>query len=183
MNRAAPPSTLDGPGTAMFRLTPSGSTFGERVLRSMGLILLLAGISYLYWNNYERSMQRIGMRQAVMDRTGQLSAERMEEVWEFSNRMRERFGITVEVRIAQRELLAPDQGPRTLYIGLVPSERRSMIVFPPLVERALGREFITYLREEHFRMYWDSEQGWQEGLRQAMILIWDQLRQMERADG
>jgi hypothetical protein len=165
------------------RLGPKGSTSSERVLRFLLFVMLLAGISFLFWNNYERSIRRISTNQAVLDRTGQLSPERRDEVVKFSNRMREHYGIVVEVRIAQRELLAPQADAKTLFIGIVPAERQAVFLLPPLMERALDPGFVSYLKQDHFRAYWNQENGWQEGLHQAMTLLWDQMRRLERANG
>jgi hypothetical protein len=169
--------------TLFRRLGPQGTTFTERLLRSMGFVLLIAGIGYLFWTNYERNLQRIGLQEAVHDRTGELSSEVRKEVWTFSRSMREHFGITVEVRIAQRELLAPESDGKTLFFGIVPSERRAVILFPPLMERSLDPGFVVYLKQDHFRPYWERENGWQEGLQDATALLWEQMRRMERADG
>jgi hypothetical protein len=165
------------------RLGPRGSTFSERVLRTMLFVLLIFGISYLFWHNHERRLDRVTHGQAVLDRTGELAPERLREAREFSRRMRDHFGITVEVRIAQRELLAPPPDGKTLFIGLVPSRREAVILLPPLVERALDQDFVAHLVEEHFEPYWDVEGGWQEGLQQAMALLWEQMRGLERSDG
>ena len=165
------------------RLRPQGTTSSERVLRSMIFVLLLFGIGYLFWHNYDRSMQRVTARHAVVDRTGQLAPELSKEVVEFSRRMRERFGIAVEVRIARQELLAPEGDAKTLYIGIVPSRQLAVVMLPPLMERALEPTFVAYLMNDHFGRYWAEENGWQSGLQEAMVLVWDRMRKLEQADG
>ncbi|RQD56956.1 MAG: hypothetical protein D5R98_09240, partial [Desulfonatronovibrio sp. MSAO_Bac4] len=61
-------------------------------LRMLMLIILFVGVGYLFWKNYERSMDTIQTRHLVQDETQSLDKETVQEIVAFSSSLQQRFG-------------------------------------------------------------------------------------------
>jgi hypothetical protein len=153
---------------------PKGRSGGETFLRFMLLILVFVGAGWLYVKHFDNTIETIKARSSVYDETGRLTEEQTAVFREFARMMRDEFGLEVIVRAVDGPVEIPQLDSRTLFFGLNTAEDEVTIEFPPLVARALDKDFTQYLREEHFPPYF--EQGnWPKGLAEAMRLLWDKL--------
>lgn len=50
------------------------------------------------------------------------------------------------------------------------------------LHQVLGEEFSAYLKTEYFIPYFQA-QNWAQGLRTAMVLLWNRLESLEAAPG
>jgi hypothetical protein len=146
----------------------------EGLLRSLGVIFVFLGVIWLFWKHNERTLDMLESQQVVQDRVDALSDKQRKSVRDLARAMESRFGLELRLVIAAEKMRIPVAGTRTIFIGIVPRAEQVVVVLPPLVERALGREFAEHLRHEHFRPYWD-DQDWQKGLGEALAMIWEGL--------
>ncbi|TVM16174.1 TPM domain-containing protein [Oceanidesulfovibrio indonesiensis] len=156
-----------------------GSTFGEQFLRFMLLIAVFAGCGWLFWINSQATMEKLKARSDVWDRTDTLNKGQTKALSRFSKMFEEELGITVKMQIADQALDMPDLDTKTLFIGLDLAEDKAVIVFPPLVEKALGDSFRRRLENEHFPPYFKSG-DWPQGLVLALAEIWDALMEPDK---
>ncbi|GAB6057718.1 TPM domain-containing protein [Desulfonatronum parangueonense] len=146
----------------------------EGLLRTLGVIFVFMGVIWLFWKHNQRTIEMLDTRQVVMDQAGALTEEQKNSVVELSRALRVSFGLELRLLIATDALSMPVLDARTIYIALNPEQEQVVVVLPPIVERALGHGFTTYLRHEHFIPYWESG-NWQRGLGDALGMIWDSL--------
>jgi hypothetical protein len=153
---------------------PKGRSGGETFLRFMLLILVFAVAGYLYVKHFDRTIETIQSRSSVYDETGRLSDEQLAVFRDFSRLMRDEFGLEVVVRAKKGPVEVPELDSRTLFFGVNTADERVTIEFPPLVARALDKDFIRHLREEHFEPYFERG-NWPKGLAEAMRMLWERL--------
>lgn len=153
---------------------PKGRSGGESFLRYMLLLLVFVGAGYLFVAHFNNTIETIKSRQSVYDETGRLTGEQQSVFREFGRMMNDEFGLEVLIRVKDGPVDTPVLDSKTLFFGVDTVEQKVTIEFPPLVARALDREFIRYLREEHFPPYFQRG-NWPKGLAEAMRMIWDNL--------
>ncbi len=150
-------------------------------LRILLMLILFVGVGYLFWKNYERSMDMIQTRHIVKDETQSLDQDVLDSIASFSSNLRQRFGIGVQVKIFQGFIVPPAKDSRTVFIALSPQYRESRVIFPPLLDRALPDDFLDYMHNEHFEKYWDNE-GWHKGLMDALNMFGQEMMKIERGE-
>lgn len=152
---------------------------GERFLRVILLMAVFAVAGWLFWKSSERTMEKIQARDASFDLTGTLSPEHKEQVIRYKRALKEKFGLDLEIIIADREIAPPDPDPKTIFLGVNPNRGRAVAVFPPLVDRALDPNFKHYLAEKHFLICKQAGR-WPDCLDEALILIYEQIEELNR---
>ena len=162
---------------ALIKLSNQGSG-GERLIRSVALLAIFGLVAWAFWINNERTIDRLNKTGSVWDETGTLTEQDKEFLYSFGKGLKDRFGMRLKVQIRKRDLEVPSLDGRTMFIGLVPSKRMSVVVFPVIMERALGRDFAQAMDRSHFQQYWTG-QGWVIGLKEAAVRIWERLAEME----
>lgn len=150
-------------------------------LRILLMLILFVGVGYLFWTNFERSMDMVLTRHVVNDETNTLDQDTINEISSFSSSLQERFGIGMEVRIFKRFVVPPSGDSRTIFIGISPEQREDIIIFPALLKRALPEQFVDYVANEHFDRYWENK-NWQQGLMDFLNLLSQEIMQIERGD-
>lgn len=150
-------------------------------LRILLMLVLFVAVGYMFWVNYERSMETIHTRHMVSDQTQAMDPEVQQKIASFSRNLQQRFGIGVQVRIFSDTIVIPPQDSRTVFIGLSPRHKEDVIVFTPILERALPREYIDYMHNEHFFSYWEDG-NWEKGLLKALNLLGEEIMKIERGD-
>ncbi len=151
------------------------------VVRMLLMIGLFMAVGYLFWTNYEQSMDTIQTRHVLRDETDTLNEDMREKIVSFSRNLRERFGMGVQVRIFEDVVMAPPADPKIIYIGLSPRHMESAVVFPPLLRAALPDDFVDYISSEHFENSWEN-QAWVESLVQALNLIGREMMKIEQQE-
>ncbi len=150
-------------------------------LRMLMLIILFVGVGYLFWKNYERSMDTIQTRHLVQDETQSLDKETVQEIVAFSSSLQQRFGMSLQVKIFEGFVITPREDSKIIFIGLSPRYKESSIKFPPLMRRALPEEFLTHITQEHFDEFWENG-NWQQGIVQALNKIGEELIKIEKGE-
>lgn len=153
-----------------------GGTPGEQLLRFVGLIAIFVGAGWLFWINSESNLEKIQARGAVDDRLHMLSKEQRQALIDISRIYKDDFGLVLKVRIGPVDDMSVDNRTKTLLVALDPGAREADFFFPPLVERALGAEFLNTLRTRYFPAYFVEENAWFPGLIDALEAIWRQLK-------
>ncbi|WP_028574375.1 hypothetical protein [Desulfonatronovibrio hydrogenovorans] len=150
-------------------------------IRILLMLVLFVGVGYLFWKNYERSMETIQSRHIVNDETETLDSDLQKEIVSFSGNLQRRFGIGVQVRIFRGFIVSPGDDSRMIFIGLSPAHQESTILFPPILKRALPQEVVHHLQVEHFEAYWEDG-DWQQGLIEALNTIGQEMMKIERGE-
>ncbi|WP_243544736.1 hypothetical protein [Pseudodesulfovibrio tunisiensis] len=155
-----------------------GETPKEKIVRSLLLLLVFAAVVWAFTENNKRVIQRLNRDSAVMDQTGMMTDEDKDFVRSFIRTVRDEFGIVARVQVFAGPVESPEVDAKTLYIGLSPAEGQAVVVFPPLVRRAVGEAFVESLTTEHFLPSFDRD-DWIRELQIVLTLIFTQLTDIE----
>ncbi|MFP4107742.1 MAG: TPM domain-containing protein [Desulfonatronovibrio sp.] len=150
-------------------------------MRILLMLILFVGVGYLFWNNFERSMDTVLIRHMVNDETDTLDQDAINEISTFSSNLQKKFGMGIEVRIFKNFAVPPSGDSRTIFIGLSPEQKEDIIVFPALLKRALPDEFVDYVVNDHFDQYWEDN-NWQQGLMDFLNLLGQEIIKIERSE-
>ncbi len=160
-----------------------GSSPGEVFLRFMLLLAVFAACGWLFWMNSKQAMERLTAAGAVVDDTGVLTEDQRRALARFARMFDEELGLELKLRIAEGPVAIPDLEAKTLFFGLDLAAGEALVVFPPLVEKALGDAFRRRLEREFLPPY--LEEGvhgeWPKGLVLAIAAVWDALLGVESA--
>ncbi len=154
----------------------------EGLLRALGMIFVFMGVIWLFWKHNQRTIEMLDSHQVVVDRDDMLTDAQKQSVRDLSRALKSSFGLDLRLVVSADGLTRPPLDTKTIHIGLDPEGETFQVVLPPIVERALGRGFTAYLRDDHFAPYWASG-NWQRGLGEALSLIWDALSNPEDEHG
>ncbi len=161
------PSLVTGPGFS------ARSSAGILVI-----ILLLSGMGYLYWKSSQRFTDSVLSRYLVMDETGTLTDVQKKDISSFSSDMLARHGFGLMLRVFEDHAAVPDPDTRMIFMGLSPDHEQVIIVWPPVLKRAITPEVIHYLEQEHFLQYWEDD--WPAGVVAAMDRLLEELNKIEQ---
>lgn len=154
-----------------------GKTPLERVIRILAMFLVLAVVGWAFWKNNQNMLERLYVDKPLWDETGTMEPQLRSYTKDFARTMREGFGIDTRIRIRKRTTDRPEPVENQLFLGIAPS-KHTVVFVPPLdwnPEKAT--ELRAYLEEKHFERHWDA--NWQDGLKSALVLIWNQQRDRE----
>ena len=147
----------------------------SQLARKLGLVLVFMAVAALFWITYERGFERMrGNGVQRRDMTDTLSAAHLDHVESFARSLKRDFGLEFHLLVTEKGLDLPRLDARTLFIGLDPSRKRSVVVLPPLLRRSIDPSAVGYLEQEHFQRSW-TEHKWPLALEQALDLIRQQL--------
>ena len=156
---------------------PSDSS-AKQLLRFFGLIAVFVVVGILFWHYYDRSLDQIMVRQSIWDQTKTLSKQEKEFIQEFAQAMRSRYGLGFKLKITREPVYVPKLDAKTLFIGLSPANKESVIILPPLLKNSLPDDFVSYLQNKHFSNYW-GQNRWPNGLQTALRMIWEELANLQ----
>lgn len=154
----------------------------ERLVRSLLMVLLVAGVGYAFWWNNENLLQKIESRNDFYDATGAITPEDKRFIKQFMNSLKKEYGIESRIRIAGGPMKLPELNSKTLFIGLNPEGGEAVVVFPPLLRGAVGPELAGQLEQGYFAQSL-SDGTWPEKLRLALVMIWSRLTELEGTGG
>ena len=107
--------------------------------------LLLVGVFCLcgvaFWMHFERRFAAIEAQVALMDEPEMLSQDDRRRLLDQRDLFRKAFGINVRVQVCKTTVLIPELSGNTVFVGLTPDGRQTVVVFPSLVRRALPEGF------------------------------------------
>lgn len=158
----------------------SGRTPLERFLRTVGFFAVFAIAAWAFWLNNQRRIAQYSEEAAIKDPGQMLSESDRTLVRDFREALQERYGLNLRLTLGPGAATAPATDAKTLYLGLDPEAGRAVLILPPLLRRGLGEEFAAYLESEHFVPYFEA-QDWPQGLRTALVLLWNRLESLEAA--
>ncbi len=153
-----------------------GGTPGEQLLRFVALIVIFAGAGWLFWINSENNLEKIQAMGAVEDNDHILSKEQRKALIDISRIYKDDFGLVLKVRIGPVDVLSVDNKTKTMLFVLDPVNKEADFYFPPLVQRALGAEFVDTLRKRYFPAYFIEDNVWFAGLIDVLEATWHQLK-------
>ncbi len=156
-----------------------GSSGGESFLRLMLLVLVFVGVGYLFTKHFDHTIEVIESRQSVWDETSTLTKEQKKVFKNFADLLKDEFGLECKFHATPGPVRVPALDSKTLFFGLDTKNKQVVIEFPPLVQKALGQEFIAYLKNEHFPPYFEAG-NWPKGLAEGLKMVWDRLMRVDK---
>ena len=151
-----------------------GATPSATFLRAVLLIAVFAVAALFYQRNFEKRLSLINTRAAVYDQSGSMSTEQREALRDFAAALKEEFGIELRIQVRTEGLALPETDAKTLFIGLDLAAAKAVVVLPPLLERALGPDFLPRLRDERLAPHL-ADGSWPRALSLALRDIWEEL--------
>ncbi|SDK41068.1 hypothetical protein SAMN05660337_0364 [Maridesulfovibrio ferrireducens] len=155
-------------------IVPKGNSRKEKVLRLLGMIVIFAIVGWAFWQNNERTLEKLQGRNSIWDQTKSLSKTDRDFINGFIRSMRSEFGVKTKVHIMTGKIpeITPDS--KELFIGLSPEYEQVVFYFPGLVRHALGANFINDLKHNHFTGNFKNDK-WPVTLQTALAMIWEKL--------
>jgi len=146
----------------------------ERFFRVMALMAVLAVTVVLYQRHFDNALDRIQSKTSIWDQAGILDDESREYVKDVSRDLRRNFGLELRVWARTEPFESPDLDAKTIFIGVYVPGRAAMVIFPPLVAKALDPDFRRFLEEDHFSEYFKKDDP-ATGMLAAVGLIYQAL--------
>lgn len=156
-----------------------GATPREKMLRTLALMLVFAAVIWAFTKNNERVVEMLNQQSSIYDETGTLDAEKKKFIISFVRTIRDEYGVEARIQIFGGDFTVPEVDNKTLYIGLAPSINEVQLRFPPLMQQALGSDFIEKLKTDHFLPSFQYN-DWQEEIQVVLIAIFDRLNQINQ---
>ncbi|MBG0776664.1 MAG: TPM domain-containing protein [Desulfovibrionaceae bacterium] len=151
-----------------------GSTFGERFLRFMLLVLVFAVSGYgFYWNN-TRVIETMSARSSVYDPAKLLGGDERDALLDFVKLFKDEFGMTLRIVVSEEAVALPELDSKTVFVGVAPATGQILVELPPLAVKALGPDFVTRLQSETFPPYYEKGE-WKQGLVVVLKTVWQGL--------
>jgi hypothetical protein len=151
----------------------------EHAARAVGVLLVFALASWGFWINSQRQADRLNARFGISDTEHRLSESDRAQIQDAITTLRTKYGLELRVSITLLEPVLPpmDEPTKTLFIGLSPATGKALVVFPPLVEKALGPDLAPQLMNELLPFHMGPGKHWQKGLQLALEQIQSSLAQ------
>lgn len=150
----------------------------ERVVRMLGVLAVFAIVAWAFWVNNERTIKMIQARGVAVDQTDTMGINDKRFFRSFKNSLEKNYGLGFKIIVFKGNIEVPELDKKTVFMGLSPSTGETEIILPPLVQKALGGDFVPYLVESHFPGYMEAG-NWIEGAKTAVALMWERLSGIE----
>ncbi len=151
-----------------------GKSSAERFLRGFGVFFVIIGVIMLFSWNFNRKFNSIKEKLDIVDMDNVLTKDEHAILKEDAARFQSTYGITLKIKISKTALQVPRLDPKTLFIGINTSEDLAVVELPPLLTRALDKDFVLYLKKEHFTDYLKTSR-YGVGIEVALQLLWEEL--------
>ena len=144
--------------------------------RGMALALVFCAVIYGFWKNTENQMELIGQRGAVMDETGTLSKDQLDNLREMAAALKDGYGVKTRIVISKGEIEWPKGGETALelFIAVAPDRSEAVMRFSPLLRRGLDEDFCYQLQHSVLNKLVGEGQIFQ-ALAQSLTRLWQRL--------
>ncbi|SMF26678.1 hypothetical protein [Desulfovibrio gilichinskyi] len=158
----------------ILNFAPQGKTRQEKFLRFLGMIAVFIIVGWAFWQNNERTLEKLQGRNAIWDQTKTLSDADRQYIKGFIRSMRSEFGVKTKIHILNDQIteVVPEQNE--MLITLSPAYEQVSLKIPGLVAHALGKKFIDDLEHNHFTGKFKND-TWPVALQTALAMIWQKL--------
>ena len=143
-------------------------------IKRLGIIFVFGIVAFLFWKNYEHVYDKILYQKIIEDETNSLTKKQKDLIRKFSRMVKGDYGIVVKVKVYKNKIKIPSINVKTLFIGICPATKEFIVIFPPLLKKALSKDFVNYMQKDHFALYLKKNQ-WQKGLMKSLLLLWENL--------
>lgn len=158
-----------------------GSSPKEKLIRSLALLLVLAAVVWAFYENNKRVVEMLNKDSAVYDETDTLDKDQRKFIVSFVRSLRSQYGLACKIQIFGGDFVPPEIDTKTMYIGLAPSLRQVVLIFPPMMRSALGAEFIESLKTEHFLPAF-QEGDWPSAIEIVLVEIFNKLEELQNEE-
>ena len=144
--------------------------------RGMALALVFCAVIYGFWKNAENQMELVGRRGAVMDETGTLTKDQLDNLREMATALKDGYGVKTRIVISKGEIEWP-RGEGTaleLFIAVAPDRSEAVMHFSPLLRRGLDEEFCYKLQHDVLNKLVAEGQVFR-ALAQSLTKLWQRL--------
>lgn len=151
----------------------------QRAIRVVLLLCLLGLVCWAFWHNTQRKLTEVIpaknaslANRAAADETDTLSVDQLEKLSKYVDLFAKNYGANLAVKIIEGPI---DEGSAVagsadFCLILSPSHKKVFVSASPLVTAALGQQTLAYLRDAHFKDYF-NDGNWPEGLARALSLV------------
>lgn len=150
----------------------------RKVFRPFFLAIIFAVACWGFWTNNQRRMDTIVMQGLFRDEVKAFSAEQKAEVLQHLKSFKKDFGIPLEVNILSRPPAVSGNDTTRIYLDVVPSQGRAYLHLPPLVRRAVGKDFIRDMETSFAQDF--AAGDWRVNLVSAIIALRMKLAEVTR---
>jgi len=147
------------------------------LLKGLLMFLVFAGTAVLFWQHYENSLTKIQNKQSLWDQTKTLTPAQKEIIYQYGQFLRKNYGYKLIIKITNERVYLPRLDKRTIFIGLSPRHYQVFVTLPPILEKALGVQFVHYLQTEYFKDYF-AQDKWPQRLLNCLKLIQKRIEQI-----
>ena len=158
----------------ILNLAPQGKNRQEKFLRFLGMIAIFVIVGWAFWQNNERTLEKLQGRNAVWDQTKTLSDADRNYIKGFIRSMRSEFGVKTKIHILKDQITEVSPVQNEMLITISPAYEQVSLKIPGLVAHALGKKFINDLEYKHFTGKFKND-TWPVALQTALAMIWQKL--------
>jgi len=146
------------------------------VPRALLLMCVILGTVWAYSRHFQGVADRFQHVDDIRDETGTLPPEKIKLLRDSSRVMQDTYGIVLRIVVSRSSVYPPTQDPKALFIGLDISAGKAVVVFPPLLAKALPPELAQKLSSGYFDPFF-ADNAWPEGLYSCVLAILEALRE------
>ena len=149
---------------------------GISMPRGLLLLCVVLATVWAYSRHFEGVADRFQHANDIRDETGTLTPEKITLLRDASRVMQDSYGVSLRIIVSRSAVQPPSQDPKTLFIGLDVSASQAVVVFPPLLAKALPPELAQRLSSGYFDPFF-ADKAWPEGLYSCVLIILEALRE------
>lgn len=158
----------------ILNFAPKGKSRKEKFLRFLGMIAVFIIVGWAFWQNNERTLEKLQGRNAIWDQTKTLSDADRQYIKGFIKSMRSEFGVKTKIHILNGQIPKVSAEPNEMLITISPAYEQISLQFPGLVAHALGKKFIEDLEHNYFTGKFKKDM-WPVALQTTLAMIWQKL--------
>jgi hypothetical protein len=158
-----------------------GDTPKEKAIRSLALVLVFAAVIWAFMKNNEHVVEVLNMEGAVYDETKTLDKDQKKFIVAFTRTLKDEWGLSCKIQIFAGDFVVPELDGKTMFIGLAPSIKVAELRFPPMMNTALGPEFIESLKTT-FLLPSFEEGDWPMAIQEVLAEIFNKLEALNKQE-
>ena len=129
-------------------------------MAALTAVFLISGL--LFWKHSDRSMQILLDKQSLEDAGGLLDEKDKKSLQKLLSEIRSNYGLNTRILITDKKFEPVENQKNSLFLGLNPKKNRCIIKAPPLVDKALGKDFFQ--QSKHALLKHCRNGTWTNGL-------------------
>lgn len=118
------------------------------LLRYLLMAILICVICVSFWYNFKYTIKVIQINKTIFDETKTITKQERKHFFSLSEKFQSIWGIHPVIHICNGTVLLPTIKNNILFIGVSKIPGQATLIVPPLVRRAISKEFLQKMEIE-----------------------------------